>query len=299
MTRTMYDSIHPLAIPLTATMVAGYVDGAWPWMAASNLGWVRGRWPAATRVRVAVFASTNDGAVLDVEAGDATPTQAPGWVTRRRAAGVDPTVYCNSGLWPAVRAAFHAANVTEPHYWVAAYPGGGAAVMAGTVAHQYADPTTSGGDFDLSAAADHWPGVDPGGPVTSPDSPADDAILAYLAGANRVTMPDGRARNAFDAFYDLTGRAITANQLLTSLGVQLTALAGSLSADEAAILAAVAGADGDLKAAVATLLTAIQAIPRDTVDPVALAAALETAGLPAQLVTAFVAALAKATGATA
>ena len=153
--RIMYDLVNAGAIPTSAVLVAGYVDGRYRWSAAD---WAR--FPNATHVPIAVFPSTNAGVVLDVETGDATPAQAPGWVKMRRAAGVDPTVYCNTGVWPAVRAAFAAARIVEPHYWVAAYPGNGPNLYPGSVAHQYADPVTSGGNFDLSVVADIWPGVD-------------------------------------------------------------------------------------------------------------------------------------------
>ena len=151
----MYDSVDPFAIPTTAAMVAGYVDGTYAWPAS---GWAR--FPNAVKVRIAVFSGTNDGHVLDCEAGDTPPAQCPGWVQMRRAAGADPTVYCAESLWGAVQNSFAAAGVAQPHYWVAAYPGSGANVPPGAVAHQYADSATSGGDWDLSAVLDYWPGVD-------------------------------------------------------------------------------------------------------------------------------------------
>lgn len=151
MTRTMYDSINPSSIPVDAALVAGYVDGLY-----RNMDALAARFPNALRVPIAVFPSTDDGLVLDVETGDATPAQAPGWVQMRRAAGVDPTVYCNTDTWPAVRAAFQAAGVSEPHYWIAQYDGV-AAIPAGAIAKQFesTDP------WDLSVVADYWPGVDP------------------------------------------------------------------------------------------------------------------------------------------
>jgi len=149
--RTCYDAIHPANIPTNAQMVAGYVDGRYAWTAAD---WAR--FPHAVKVRIAVFSSTNDGHVLDVEPGCSTPASAPGWVQRRRKAGVDPTVYCSLSAWPTVRAAFAAAKVAPPHYWVAAYPGNGPKLYPGSVAHQYANP----GPVDISVVADIWPGVD-------------------------------------------------------------------------------------------------------------------------------------------
>jgi hypothetical protein len=150
--RTFYDAITPANIPANAQGVAGYVDGRYAWKAAD---WAR--FPHAVKARIAVFSSTNDGHVLDVEPGCSTPANAPGWVVRRRAAGVDPTVYCSLSAWPTVRAAFHNAGVAEPHWWVAAYPGNGANLYPGAIAHQYADP----GPVDISVVADYWPGVDP------------------------------------------------------------------------------------------------------------------------------------------
>jgi len=147
----MYDSVVPAYIPVTAQLVAGYVDGRYRWSATD---WAR--FPFSVKVPIAVFPTTNDGVVLDVELGNATPDQAPGWVSMRRRNGVDPTVYCSEGVWGTVRAAFRQHGVVEPHYWVAAYPGEGIIVPAGAVAHQYTDT----GKVDLSAVNDYWPGVD-------------------------------------------------------------------------------------------------------------------------------------------
>jgi hypothetical protein len=210
MTRTMFDSDIPSAIPPTASMVGGYVDGNAVWPAAA---WTR--FPRAVQVRIAVFASTNDGNVLDVELGDATPSQAPGWVRMRRAAGADPSVYCNASTWPAVQAAFRAAGVAQPHYWIAHY-GPGPIIPPGAVAVQYADPPHgSGGHWDISAVADFWPGVDKGGKVTSPDI-GESEIISYLAGNNRVRMPDGNARNVFDCLFDTAQRLIQIQAQLTA-----------------------------------------------------------------------------------
>lgn len=171
--RTMYDSVNPAAIPTSAQLVAGYVDGAYEWSAAD---WAR--FPAAVKVTIAVFAR-HDAQVLDVESGDATPGQAPGWVSRQRAAGRDPTVYTSESNWGAVRAAFQQAGMVEPHWWIAAYPGsvGAGQLYQGSVAHQYADR----GSFDLSAVADYWPGVDPPPPPEDEMTPEQEAKLNMVA----------------------------------------------------------------------------------------------------------------------
>jgi hypothetical protein len=151
----MYDSVTAGAIPADAEMVAGYIDGHYRW---SDQDWAR--FPHAVKVRIAVHASTNDGHVLDIESGDATPAQGPGWVLMRRRAGADPSVYCSLAVWDQVRGAFRAAGVREPYYWIAAYPGNGANLYPGSVAHQYANQGPHGENVDVSVVAEHWPGVD-------------------------------------------------------------------------------------------------------------------------------------------
>ena len=161
MTRLMYDSVNANNIPNSATVVAGYVDGLY-----ANVGILQHRFPNATVVRIAVSHTTNDGHVLDVETCDATPAGSVIWVQNRRLAGHDPSVYCNSGMWPSVRKAFKDAGIPEPHYWIAQWDGI-QQIPTGAVAKQF----TNGRDYDTSVLADYWPGVDSNSnprPVPSP-----------------------------------------------------------------------------------------------------------------------------------
>jgi hypothetical protein len=152
--RRMQDAVTPAHIdPAAVDLVAGYINGRYAWTAAD---WAR--FPNAVHVEISVFASDTRGHVLDVEPGDATPAESVGWVKARRAAGADPSVYCNLAAWPAVRAAFEGAGVPEPHYWIAHYDGD-PAIPAGAVAKQYLGDVAPG--IDISSVADHWPGVDP------------------------------------------------------------------------------------------------------------------------------------------
>lgn len=149
--RTMYDGITPSRLPADAQLVAGYLTGPYAWKASD---WAR--FPNVPHVQIATQSTYNVGNCLDVETGDATPTGAVQWVKNRRAAGVDPSVYCNASTWPAVRTAFAAAGVAEPHYWIAKYDQN-PALPAGAVAKQHTNTT----GWDLSSVADYWPGVDP------------------------------------------------------------------------------------------------------------------------------------------
>lgn len=160
---TMYDSVTASDIPTTAEMVAGYVDGRYAW---SEADW--GRFPNARKVRIAVSASTNDGDVLDVENGDATPAQAVGWAKMRRAAGISqPTCYVNRSNQGAVEEAFAAANEAPPTFWVATLDGTQLPLVNGVVACQYSGSNTSGGHYDLSTTVDGWP-VGGGAPAPAP-----------------------------------------------------------------------------------------------------------------------------------
>lgn len=178
--RTMYDGITPTDVPPGGQLYAGYVDGHWP----SYPGLVA-RFPSAVHVPIAVSASTDNGIVLDVEQGDASPAESVDWVLMRRRAGADPSVYCNTSTWPAVRAVFQARGVVEPHYWVAHYSPD-ATIPAGAVALQH----TSTAGYDVSSVADYWPGVDP-----APSQSTEDDMPAFQTGEVRrgwFTDPSGK-----------------------------------------------------------------------------------------------------------
>ena len=180
----MYDGVDATRLPTSAQLVAGYVDGLYAWSAAN---WAR--FPNSVKVRVAVFSQTNDGQVLDVEPGNATPAQSVDWVLMRRRAGVDPTVYMNTSTWPTVRGSFQARGVAEPHYWVAQYDGI-ASIPAGAVAKQYYNNNDLG--YDLSIVAAYWPGIDPAPqpPIAAP-SEENDMILTDIKGSSVVWALSG------------------------------------------------------------------------------------------------------------
>lgn len=177
MTREMFDSTNPNDIPTTAQMVAGYVDGIYAW---STAGWAR--FPNSVKVRIAISPFTNDGHVLDVETGDATPAQAPGWARMRIAAGLQrPTLYVNRSNWSAVVAACAGLPVD---WWVATLDGTTSVSLPGQItpiAVQYENSTLAGGHYDKSLVADSWPAVDGaftggGGQIT----PTEDDDMLYV-----------------------------------------------------------------------------------------------------------------------
>lgn len=177
--RTMADAIEASQLPTGCDLYAGYVNGQWP-----SYGPIKARFPEKIVVSITINAST-PAIVLDVETGDATPTQAPGWVHVMRAAGVTPTIYCSLALWTTVRRLFERVNEPEPNWWIAAYPGCGASLYATSVAHQYQNAN----GYDLSVVADYWPGVDP--VITDPSLPKGVIVMGVAVAQTGRLVVDG------------------------------------------------------------------------------------------------------------
>lgn len=157
MVRRMYDSVDAGAIPAAADMVGGYVDGRYAWSLAD---W--SRFADAIKVRISAIGSNINAHVFDVEVGCIwPPARVVPLVVAARKIGIDPTVYVNErNDWGPTKAAFDAAGVAHPHWWVANYDGREDYLSPGAVARQYANPPMVGFHADASAVADFWPGVD-------------------------------------------------------------------------------------------------------------------------------------------
>ena len=156
--RYMADACTPGNIPDGYDLVPYYVDG----ICAAPA--VKGQ----TRFGISSLA-TNAGTVGDCEPGNPVPSAWVQWVQRRRAAGVDPTIYCADDSLSSffdgyrhrdVRQAFQNAGVPEPHYWLILL--GATALPAGAVAVQIQQGLEDD-RYDLSIVAAYWPGVDPPG----------------------------------------------------------------------------------------------------------------------------------------
>lgn len=166
--RRCADSIDATQLPPGFDLYAGYVDGRWP-----SWGAICARFPEKPVISITVYA-TGRAFCLDVEQGDATPQQAPGWVSRMRGLGeLEPMVYCSLAAWTEVRNAFYQQGVAEPQYWIAAYPGNGPALYPESVGHQWIDR----GGYDESVMADFIPGLD-----TSPAREEIDDVTSYVNG---------------------------------------------------------------------------------------------------------------------
>jgi hypothetical protein len=283
--RPLKDSVNWQAIPVGTPIVAGYVPPsrfAWPAQA-----WARFAGSVEVRITPSVSVWGPGVQVLDVEPGDATAAQVPGWVANSRNAGQEPTVYTSSANWANVINACLRAGVGVPEFWIADWNDapvlpsitvGGVTYAA--VAHQYADPATSGGDYDLSTVADYWPGVDGADMqlsdnITVPTGPNAGQVLADVN--DTMYFTDLYAGQAASVLQDpnIGNAALVAH--LTTLSAKLDSLNGTHSS-----------AENDLLAAVKANASAV--------NTAAIGPGLQQAGLPPALVSALVAALNAAAG---
>lgn len=188
--RDMFDSTAVDAIPTTAPMAAGYVDGDWP-----TYSQLRSRCPSAVLVSITVTGRAG-AQVADCESGDLDPTQAAAWAAGEVAAGRQPTIYCNASTWAAVRSEVASRGLTgRVSYWIAQYDGV-RTVPDGAVAKQYQSDTAQ--NLDYSVAADYWPGVDP--PPAQPATTAEDddvRRIIQVQGSAAQAITDGLTKRVF------------------------------------------------------------------------------------------------------
>ena len=132
---TMYDSILLSTVPSHPFAAAGYTSGNWPTYLP-----MRSAWPTAHVVSIAINTS-HHADCLDVEPGDASPSQAGPWARADIAAGFKrPCLYSDLSEMPAVKASLAAAGLARSQYflWLAWYryvPG----LIAGYDAVQWTD----------------------------------------------------------------------------------------------------------------------------------------------------------------
>lgn len=169
MVRYMEDAANLEFIdPATIDLIAYYVDGNY---VPSNAQLAR--FAGKLHVPISVNPSGNLGIVLDGAPDNGSTGEEPGWVARRRRAGVDPTVYTTLSLWPDLVRAMNDAGVAQPHWWIAQW-NNTPNMIDGAIAHQYQN---NGNKWDRSVVADYWPGIDPvhtnpaPPPVTTPPAP--------------------------------------------------------------------------------------------------------------------------------
>ena len=227
MTLRMLDSITPGNLPPGADAYAGYADGRF-----ANIAGIKGRFPAARVLTIAVFASS-DADAADCETGDMTPAEVPGWVRRQLARGVHrPVVYSSVSQMPTVLAALTAAGITraQVRLWSAHY-GAGKHICGGMDGTQWTDqaPGTGGTLVDESVLLDDFFTTEAPMAITAADLTA--IAKAVWTTDGLIANPNGNPSNPF-----WTGASIAADtdQRVRALQASLAALVGQ---DDPAALA--------------------------------------------------------------
>ena len=166
MTYRMADSINTVALPEGMDAYAGYVNGAWP-----TYPQIVERFPKALHLSIAVNATARADC-LDVERGDATPGDIPGWMAGWQPGNTRlPVLYCSAA---AAGDVIDAARATRGSYllWTAHYTGVEHICGPGTCGFPQADGTqwlnTPGYDQSLLSAAFYPPPVVPDPPPAPP-----------------------------------------------------------------------------------------------------------------------------------
>ena len=212
--RVLDDALDPDNIPLGARAVAYYTDVLTPEQAAA-------RWPNALLVSIDRVPDQVAGLVDDCESGAIAVSQLPARAAAKRAAGIsDPWVYCSRAPWPAVQAAFTAAGVAQPLYWIA--DPGPLQLLAGTVATQ----CLYLGTYDQSALAAYVPGLDPPEDKMTPEQAQQLADLWNALGGSGID-PNGAGVNFLGWSRDVTAALAAIQTRLSAL--EAAAGAGPLS----------------------------------------------------------------------
>ena len=155
----MFDSTNVSAIPLTANLILVYMDGNF-----ITLTPARQRFPNARLILTTVTAAGNLLAqIYDCERGDGNAQQAAAWAERKLSIHERPTIYCSRigspGCgWPDVQKALAALSIplSTVDFGIADYTSI-PHLVPGSAFTQYANPPSSGGDYDLSLTNGVWP----------------------------------------------------------------------------------------------------------------------------------------------
>ena len=157
---TMYDTTTPGAVGRLASTspdaVAGYIDGRY-----RDVAELERLYPNHRHLSIAVSAA-DDADCLDIENGDATPSQAPGWVIRQHARGVPrPVLYANLSTMPSVTLRLEQSGIARKsvRLWMAHY-NRVVDIPEGFDAHQYTD-TFQGRNVDVSVCLEDFFDVPP------------------------------------------------------------------------------------------------------------------------------------------
>ena len=177
---TMYDSITVSQIPANAEAVAGYTSGHWP-----TYNELVQKFPHAHVLSIAVGAS-HAARCLDVEPGDASNGQAPGWYMAHadRNQG-KPVLYTSASNVNALVSTMTSARIFRNQYyiWSAHYTFHEHICSPGACGYPAADATqwtdkALGKNLDQSCCQDYFFGAAPAPKPPIPSPPSEEEIVA-------------------------------------------------------------------------------------------------------------------------
>lgn len=172
----MFDSTNVSAIPRTATLLLVYIDGDFVTAPAAAQ-----QFPNARRVPTTTTAAGSlEAQVYDCEKGDGDPQQAASWASRKIALNQRPTIYVERSQWSDVQLALIDLGISlnAVDYGIADWTGV-PHLLPGSAFTQYANPPSSGGDYDISLTNGVWP-----------NEPEPDMLAKPACGI--VSTPDGK-----------------------------------------------------------------------------------------------------------
>lgn len=140
---TLFDSVNWASIPVTAPIVAGYIDGRYKWPAAA---WAR--FPSAIKLKITVFGDKSAD-IGDCENGDMTVNQEAQWAHAVAFQNRIPVAYSDKSDAPLIKALCTSIPLAQ---WIAD-PTGVSHIVPGSVATQWGWFPT----FDQSTTIAGWP----------------------------------------------------------------------------------------------------------------------------------------------
>jgi hypothetical protein len=187
---TMWDAVNVPAIVANADVLGVYVD---PPPYINTVRQAFDHFPHADIVTITAI-GTAGARIGDSEKGNMDPPALAQWDRREIDAGRRPTNYCSLSAVGAVVAALDALRIHPgavdwfPADWTGTPHLADLSKYGVTaVGTQYANPATTGGDFDMSIVSRAWLGLAPTPGPVGPPIRGDDSMHA-------VTLPDGTVK---------------------------------------------------------------------------------------------------------
>jgi len=224
----LFDSVDVGSLPAGCDLFGAYVDGNWP---TATYAESKARVAAGAFMVTITVAGSLDAMVCDIEPGNISPAAGASWAKNRLARGHRPTIYCSASWVPIVRQALADQQValSNVDLWVADWTGQ-PHLFPGSVATQYSNPPSSGGNYDVSMTDGYWPKYTAGSSPTPTPKPEASSMVPLpmlklgdfggnVKSLQRLLVPHDSKLAVDGSFGPSTLQAVENWQRLFSLGV--------------------------------------------------------------------------------